>query len=33
MNEAERGKKEELKERRTTSEISGTLLNAPAFKF
>ena len=31
INEAER-KKEELKEMRTTSETSGTTLNAPTFK-
>ena len=29
INEAERKKKEELKEMRTTSETSGTMLNAP----
>ena len=33
INEAERKKKKkELKEMRTTSEISGTMLNAPTFK-
>ena len=33
INEAEREKeKKELKEMRTTSEISGTMLNAPTFK-
>ena len=31
INEAERGKKE-LKEMRTTSETSGTMLNAPTFE-
>ena len=31
INEAERGKKE-LQEMRTTSETSGTMLNAPTFK-
>ena len=31
INEAER-KKEELKEMRTTSETSGTMLNAPTFE-
>ena len=32
INEAERKKKKELKEMRTTSETSGTMLNTPAFK-
>ena len=31
INEAERKKKEELKEMRTTSETSGTMLNTPTF--
>ena len=31
INEAERQRKEELKEMRTTSETSGTMLNAPTF--
>ena len=32
INEAERKKEKGLKEMRTTSETSGTMLNAPAFK-
>ena len=32
INEAERGKEKELKEMRTTSETSGTMLNVPNFK-
>ena len=32
INDAERKKKKELKEIRTTSETSGTTLNAPTFK-
>ena len=32
INEAERKKKKELKEMRTTSEFSGTMLNAPTFE-
>ena len=32
INEAERKKKKEYKEMRTTSENSGTMLNAPTFK-
>ena len=31
INEAERKRKEELKEMRTTSETSGTMLNTPIF--
>ena len=33
INDAERKKKKELKEIRTTSETSGTMLNTPTFKF
>ena len=32
INEEERGKKEKIKEMRTTSETSETMLNAPTFK-
>ena len=32
INESERKKEKELKEMRTTSETSGTMLNAPIFK-
>ena len=32
INETERKKKKELKEMRTTSETSGTMLNTPTFK-
>ena len=32
INEAERKKKKELKEIRTTSETSGTMLNIPTFE-
>ena len=32
INETERKKKKELKEMRTTSEISGTMSNAPTFE-
>ena len=32
INEAERKKKKELKEMRTTSETSGTMLNTPTFE-
>ena len=32
INDAERKKKKELKEMRTTSEFSGTMLNAPTFE-
>ena len=32
INEAERKKKTDLKEMRTTSETSGTMLNTPTFK-
>ena len=32
INETETKKKKELKERRTTSETSGTMLNAPIFE-
>ena len=32
INEAERKKKKEYKEMRTTSENSGTMLNAPTFE-
>ena len=32
INETERKKKNELKEMRTISETSGTMLNAPTFK-
>ena len=32
INESERKKEKELKEMRTTSEFSGTMLNAPKFK-
>ena len=32
INEAEKKKKNELKEMRTTSETSGTMLNAPTFE-
>ena len=32
INEAERKKEKELKEMRTTSETSGTMLNAPTFE-
>ena len=32
INEGDRKKENELKEMRTTSETSGTMLNAPTFK-
>ena len=33
INESEEKRKKELKEMRTTSETSGTMLNAPTFKY